>query len=53
LNSELNKNERKRQEKLETPGLLCIDSQSVKTVAFINRAKALMATNISMAALMR
>ncbi|MFN4144307.1 MAG: IS5 family transposase [Runella sp.] len=39
LNSELNKIERKRQGKEETPSLLCIDSQSVKSVQFINKDK--------------
>lgn len=39
LNSELNKKERKRQKKQETPSLLCIDSQSVKSVAFVNQDK--------------
>lgn len=42
LNSELNKQERKRQGKEETPSLLCaerrpIDSQSVKSVPFVNQ----------------
>lgn len=39
LNSNLNKCERKRQGKKETPSLLCIDSQSVKSVAFVRQDK--------------
>jgi len=39
VNSELNKMERKRQGKEGTPSLLSIDSQSVKSVAFINSDK--------------
>lgn len=34
INSELNKKERQRQSKQETPSLLCIDSQSVKSAPF-------------------
>lgn len=34
INNELNKKERKRQSKRETPSLLCIDSQSVKSAPF-------------------
>ena len=39
LNTTLNKLERKRQGKKETPSLLCIDSQSVKVAAFISEDK--------------
>ena len=39
LNSELNKMERKRQGKEATPSLLSIDSQSVKSVTFVNKDK--------------
>ncbi len=39
LNSELNKAERIRQGKEETPSLLCIDSQSIKSVPFVNLDK--------------
>ena len=39
LNSELNKMERKRQGKQETPSLLCIDSQSVKLAPFMNQER--------------
>jgi transposase len=39
MNAELNKIERKRQGKEETPSLLCIDSQSVKSVPFVNEDK--------------
>ena len=39
LNSELNKIERRRQGKKETPSLLCIDSQSVKLAPFMNRER--------------
>ncbi len=39
LNSELNKKERKRQGKSDTPSMLCIDSQSVKSVPFVNKDK--------------
>ncbi|MDJ1506962.1 IS5 family transposase [Xanthocytophaga agilis] len=39
LNSELNKHERKRQGKEETPSLICIDSQSVKSVSFVVEEK--------------
>ena len=39
LNSELNKKERKRQGNHEIPSLLCIDSQSVKSVAFVSQDK--------------
>lgn len=36
LNDSLNRLERRRQRKAETPSLLCIDSQSVKVVAFVS-----------------
>ena len=39
LNAGLNKRERKRVEKEETPSLLSIDSQSVKAAPFISQAK--------------
>ncbi len=39
FNSELNKRERKRQGKQETPSLLCIDSKSIKSVPFVNQDK--------------
>lgn len=39
LNSELNKIERKRQGKEQTPSLLCIDSQTIKSVQFVNQQK--------------
>ena len=39
LNFTVNKFERKRQGKKETPSLLCIDSQSVKVAAFISEDK--------------
>ena len=39
LNSTLNKIERKRQDRKETPSLLCIDSQSVKVATFISEDK--------------
>jgi putative transposase len=39
VNSELNKMERKRQGKQATPSLLSIDSQSVKSVAFVSEDK--------------
>lgn len=39
FNSELNKRERKRQGKQETPSLLCIDSQSIKSAPFVNQDK--------------
>jgi putative transposase len=41
LNSELNKLERKRQGKDETPSLLCIDSQSIKLAPFMNQDRGL------------
>ena len=39
LNSQLNQAERLRQKKAATPSLLCIDSQSVKSVAFVSEDK--------------
>lgn len=39
LNAMLNQKERIRQGKAATPSLLCIDSQSVKSVAFVNQHK--------------
>lgn len=39
LNNELNKRERKRQGKQATPSLLCIDSQSIKSVPFVNQER--------------
>lgn len=39
LNSDLNKFERKRQGKKDTPSILCIDSQSVKVASFISEDK--------------
>lgn len=39
LNSCLNVKERTRQNKEETPSLLCIDSQSIKSVPFVNQDK--------------
>ena len=37
LNSELNKIERKRQGRQQTPSLLCIDSQTVKSIQFVSQ----------------
>ena len=39
LNSELNKQERKRQGKDETPSVLCIDSQSIKLAPFMSQER--------------
>ena len=39
LNSILNQKERARQGKESTPSLLCIDSQSIKSVPFVNQDK--------------
>lgn len=39
LNESLNRLERLRQKKAETPSLLCIDSQSIKVAPFINQDK--------------
>jgi transposase len=39
LNATLNQKERERQGKAPTPSLLCIDSQSVKSVAFVSKDK--------------
>lgn len=39
LNNCLNKEERKRQKKAATPSLLCIDSQSIKSVPFVSMDK--------------
>ena len=39
LSNSLNQLERKRQGKKETPSLVCIDSQSIKTTAFIHQDK--------------
>ena len=39
LNSILNQKERERQGKESTPSLLCIDSQSIKSVPFVNQDK--------------
>jgi transposase len=39
LNSGLNAKERTRQNKEATPSLLCIDSQSIKSVAFVSQDK--------------
>lgn len=39
LNSQLNIEERKKQGKEETPSMLCIDSQSIKSVPFVDMDK--------------